>query len=66
MRTMPLRERGELRIDGDGERDVGERSGRVDRDLVRMRVDLADEEVDRVFVDGLEAAARLRADGGIS
>ena len=40
-----LRELGEVRIDCDGERDVGERAAGVDADLVRVRVHLADEEV---------------------
>ena len=49
-----LRERGEFGIDGDGERDVGQRAGGIDGDLVRMRAHLANEEVRRVFIDGLE------------
>jgi hypothetical protein len=54
-----LGQRGKLRIDGDGERNVGQRSGGVDRHLVRMRVHLADEEVRGVFVDGLERGHAL-------
>ena len=52
-------ERGKLRIDGDGQRDVGQRPGGVDRHLVRMRAHLADEEVRGVFVDRLDGGHAL-------
>ena len=55
-----LGELGEVGIDGEGERDVGERAGGVDGDLVRVRVDLADEEVGGVFVERLGGGLRLR------
>ena len=53
-------ERGEFRIDGDGERDVGERAGGVDGDLVRMRAHLADEEVRGVFVERFDGRQAFR------
>ena len=51
MMTMPWVRLGEFRIDGDGEGDVGERAAGDDGDLVGVGVDLADEEVDGVFVE---------------
>jgi hypothetical protein len=48
----PLGEGGEFGVDAESEGDVGERAGGVDGDLVRVGVDLADEEVDGVFFDG--------------
>ncbi len=54
-----LGEFGEVGIDGDGERDVGERAGGVDSDLVRMGVDLPDEEVGGVLVEGFSGGLAL-------
>jgi hypothetical protein len=53
-------ELGEVRIDGEGEGDVGERAGGVDGDLVGMRVDLANEEVSGVLVEGLGGGRAFR------
>ena len=53
MMTMPWVSSAKCGIDGDGERDVGERAGGVDGDLLGMGVDLADEEVGGVFVERL-------------
>ena len=50
-----LGELGELRIGADGEGDVGHGSGGEDGDLMRMGVDLADEEMDGVFASSLAA-----------
>ena len=44
-----LRHLGEVRIDRNGERNICERAGGVDRYLMRMRVDLANEKVRGVF-----------------
>ncbi len=54
-----MRELGEVGIDGEGERDVGERASGVDRDLMGVRVDLADEEVGGVFVEGFDGGVTL-------
>ena len=48
-----FRERGELGIDRDGQRDVGQRPCGVDGHLVRMRSHLANEKVRSVFVERL-------------
>ncbi len=48
-----LGQRRELRVDGNSQRDVGQRPGSIDGDLVWMRAHLANEEVRSVFVEGL-------------
>ena len=45
-----LREFGEVRIDGDRKRNVGQRAGGIDRDLVRMRVNLPNQKVCGIFL----------------
>ncbi len=54
-----LSELGEVRIDRDGERDIGERASGKDGDLMRVGVHLADEEVGGVFVDRLGVGRAL-------
>ncbi len=50
-----LGERGKLRIDADGERDVGERPGGVDGHQMWVRAHLANEKVRRIFIERLES-----------
>jgi hypothetical protein len=60
-----LGELGEVGVDGEGKGDVGERAGGEDGDLVGVGVDLADEEVGGVFVEGLGGGRALYLGGKI-
>ena len=64
MTTRPWELR-EVRIERDGECNVGERPGRVDRDLVRVGMDLPDEKVRSVFGDRLRVRLTLGERGRI-
>ncbi len=60
MKTSCSRQFGELRIDRDGQRQVGHGAAFVDRHLVGKLVHLANQEVSRVFVCGLGGGRTFR------
>ena len=59
MKTSCLRQLGKLRIDGDGERQVGHRTAFVDRHCMWELVNFPNQEVSRIFVGGLGCGRAL-------
>ena len=55
-----LRQLGEVRIDRQRERDIRQRTGGVNRHLMRVRANLTDQEVRGVFVERLRVRRALR------